>query len=75
MAVISSRSESTSCASDPTRTLLSSSFPRTIRRSFDSVLMTDFCLANERRVSYRTAAYMVAIDRVTRALYLRGMYA
>jgi glutamate dehydrogenase (NAD(P)+) len=43
------------------------------------VLLTNFGavrqLAQERGISYRTAAYMVAIDRVTRALYLRGIYA
>ena len=32
-------------------------------------------LAAKHRVSYRTAAYVVAIDRVVRALRLRGIYA
>jgi glutamate dehydrogenase (NAD(P)+) len=32
-------------------------------------------LAQQRSVSYRTASYMVAIDRVVRALQLRGVYA
>jgi len=32
-------------------------------------------LAQQRGVSYRTASYMVAIDRVVRALQLRGVYA
>jgi glutamate dehydrogenase (NAD(P)+) len=42
-------------------------------------LLTNFAVvrevARERNVSYRTAAYVVAIDRVVRALNLRGIYA
>jgi glutamate dehydrogenase (NAD(P)+) len=43
------------------------------------VLWTNFRivrdLAQARNVPYRTAAYMVAIDRVTRSLKMRGIYA
>jgi glutamate dehydrogenase (NAD(P)+) len=43
------------------------------------VLLTNFTavreVAHTRGVPYRTAAYMVAIDRVTRSLKVRGVYA
>jgi glutamate dehydrogenase (NAD(P)+) len=43
------------------------------------VLYTNFTLIHElaasRRISLRTAAYMLAIDRVAKAMVIRGMYA
>jgi glutamate dehydrogenase (NAD(P)+) len=43
------------------------------------LLLTNFTavrdVAAARNVPYRTAAYMVAIDRVTRSLKIRGVYA
>ncbi len=43
------------------------------------VLYTNFSLINEisatRRIPLRTAAYMLAIDRVAKAMVIRGMYA
>jgi glutamate dehydrogenase/leucine dehydrogenase len=32
-------------------------------------------VAHARKIPYRTAAYMVAIDRVTRSIKMRGVYA
>jgi len=45
----------------------------------EDVLITNFHelrgIANRHKVPYRTAAYMIAIDRVVQALKLRGVYA
>jgi glutamate dehydrogenase/leucine dehydrogenase len=43
------------------------------------VMYTNFSLIHEisatRRIPLRTAAYMLAIDRVAKAMMIRGMYA
>jgi len=50
-----------------------------VNERLEELLLTNFRkvreVAHERKIPYRTAAYMVAIDRVTRALKMRGVYA
>lgn len=41
-----------------------------MNRAFDHVM----AIADDRKVSIRTAAYMLAIDRVVKALVLRGVF-
>jgi glutamate dehydrogenase (NAD(P)+) len=50
-----------------------------VNERLEELLLTNFRkvreVAHERKIPYRTAAYMVAIDRVTRAMKIRGVYA
>ncbi len=50
-----------------------------VNERLGDLLLTNFAavreVADTRGVPYRTAAYMVAIDRVTRSLKIRGVYA
>jgi glutamate dehydrogenase (NAD(P)+) len=50
-----------------------------VNERLEELLLTNFRkvreVALERKIPYRTAAYMVAIDRVTRTMKMRGIYA
>jgi glutamate dehydrogenase (NAD(P)+) len=50
-----------------------------VNERLEELLLTNFRkvreVAHERKIPYRTAAYMVAIDRVTRTMKIRGVYA
>jgi glutamate dehydrogenase (NAD(P)+) len=50
-----------------------------VNERLEELLLTNFRkvreVAHARNIPYRTAAYMVAIDRVTRAMKMRGVYA
>jgi glutamate dehydrogenase (NAD(P)+) len=50
-----------------------------VNERLEELLLTNFRkvreVAHQRQIPYRTAAYMVAIDRVTRSIKMRGVYA
>jgi glutamate dehydrogenase (NAD(P)+) len=50
-----------------------------VNERLEELLLTNFRkvreVAHQRQIPYRTAAYMVAIDRVTRSIKTRGVYA
>ena len=53
--------------------------PEQQRDRLEELLLSNFRkvreVAHARKIPYRTAAYMVAIDRVTRSIKMRGVYA
>jgi glutamate dehydrogenase (NAD(P)+) len=50
-----------------------------VNERLEDTLLTNFhelrAIANRHKIPYRTASYMIAIDRVVQALKLRGVYA
>jgi glutamate dehydrogenase (NAD(P)+) len=50
-----------------------------VNERLEELLLSNFRkvreVAHQRQIPYRTAAYMVAIDRVTRSIKMRGVYA